>query len=306
MRQLLLVDGPACSVPTSCTGSAPAGGWGCCGSRSRTRWRQASWSARDPARRRRPRAGAPGRGTAGALRPRQRRRRRSHLAPPAGARRALDGDPPQPPRLRRQPAAATRRLRGRGAALRPAARRRRPPGRPFLWRRDCPPRRRAPPRGRAFADDLRARHAAARGDAGGGRDDRPRRAALRRRRLALSRGFPALVPLRRQLGARDAGRVARAAAARRRAGDARAARLGGRGPARAPRRRRLPDPGRLRQPLAGVRGRLRQPGAGAGRGAVEGKGHSVPETGEPYNELLERFLSSTERTRPRPGEEEQR
>lgn len=44
---------------------------------------------------------------------------------------------------------------------------------------------------------------------------------------------------------------------------------------------------------------------GAERARVEGKGHSVPETGGPYNELLERFLSSTERTRPRPGEEEQ-
>jgi pimeloyl-ACP methyl ester carboxylesterase len=31
---------------------------------------------------------------------------------------------------------------------------------------------------------------------------------------------------------------------------------------------------------------------GAERATVEGKGHSVPETGEPYNRLLERFLGS--------------
>jgi hypothetical protein len=34
---------------------------------------------------------------------------------------------------------------------------------------------------------------------------------------------------------------------------------------------------------------------GAERATIEGKGHSVPETGEPYNRLLEGFLRSQER-----------
>lgn len=43
---------------------------------------------------------------------------------------------------------------------------------------------------------------------------------------------------------------------------------------------------------------------GAERATVEGKGHSVSEAGAPYNELLERFLTSSERgsERPRKGE----
>jgi pimeloyl-ACP methyl ester carboxylesterase len=33
---------------------------------------------------------------------------------------------------------------------------------------------------------------------------------------------------------------------------------------------------------------------GAQRATIEGKGHSVPETGHPYNRLLEQFLASCE------------
>jgi pimeloyl-ACP methyl ester carboxylesterase len=42
---------------------------------------------------------------------------------------------------------------------------------------------------------------------------------------------------------------------------------------------------------------------GAERATVEGKGHSVPEAGQPYNELLERFLNGCEAGRQRPGRE---
>jgi pimeloyl-ACP methyl ester carboxylesterase len=45
-------------------------------------------------------------------------------------------------------------------------------------------------------------------------------------------------------------------------------------------------------------------GLGAERATVEGRGHSVPETGAPYNELLERFLRSSERSRRGPAQEE--
>ena len=104
-----------------------------------------------------PRRRAARRRTAGRVRARQHRRTPSSTW---RAQRALAERwtlvLPHRPGFGAQPAAAARRLRGRGAAVRRAARRRRAPRRALLRRRDRAARGRAAPRGGALADGHRA------------------------------------------------------------------------------------------------------------------------------------------------------
>ena len=58
----------------------------------------------------------------------------------------------------------------------------------------------------------------------------------------------------------------------------------------------LPGARPLRRPFAGLRSGLRLPGAGlsAEREVIEGRGHTVPSTGAPYNERLEAFMGAVD------------